>query len=87
MKGCENIQYTFIVGKCKIYLYELYKSETLKSFSNLFRSKPKLILYLTTIYVFCLSCSIKKSKTPAILSENNWNKPRSNRFQWCNLWR
>jgi hypothetical protein len=33
----------------------------------------------------CLSCNIKKSITPAKLSENSWNKRRSNNFQWCHL--
>jgi hypothetical protein len=31
----------------------------------------------------CLSCNIKKSKTQAKLSENNWNKRCSNCFEWC----
>ena len=50
-------------------------------------SKARTIL-IFFIYIFpenvrilCLSCNIKKSKTPAKLSANNWNKCRSNRFQ------
>jgi len=34
-----------------------------------------------------LSCNIKKFKTTAKLSENSWNKRRSNRFHWRHLWR
>jgi hypothetical protein len=57
---------------------------TLASISNLFRSECKLILYLTTV---CLSCNIKRSKTSAKLSENNRNMHRSDRIQWCHMWR
>ena len=56
---------------------------------SVFRHECKLIWYWTTMYrllIFCLSCNIKKSKTPAKLSENNWSKGHSNCFQWCHLW-
>ena len=35
------------------------------------------------VHILCLFCNIKNSKTPAILSENYWNKRCSNCFQWC----
>jgi hypothetical protein len=59
------------------------------SISRLFRNECKLIVYLTTMHVYCgiilwLSCNIKKSKTTAKLSENSWNKISSNRFQ-CSI--
>ena len=51
--------------------------------SSLFLSEWKLILYLTTMYVHCVYPAISKShKTTTKLSENNWNKPRSDRFNW-----
>jgi hypothetical protein len=33
------------------------------------------------VHILCLSCSIKRSKATAKLSENSWNKRRSKRFQ------
>ena len=39
------------------------------------------------IHILCLSCNIKKSKTSTTLFENSWSKRRSDRFQWCHLWR
>jgi hypothetical protein len=48
------------------------KSEQLVNCYCLFCSECKLILYLTKMYIlFCLSCDIKKSKTPVKLSENS----------------
>jgi len=45
-----------------IYLYELYKHvEMLTSFSDLFRSDCKLILFSTTMYVYCVYPTILKS--------------------------
>ena len=44
--------------------------------------------HIQRVPILCLSCNIKKSKkTTAKLSENNWNKRRSYRFQWCHMWR
>ena len=55
---------------------------------KLFSRECKWSSYFLTmcIYiVFILLCK-KISKTTAILSENSWNKCRSDRFQWCNVW-
>ena len=38
--------------------------EPLSSFSSLFRSKCKLILYLTTMYAYCVYHAIAKSSKP-----------------------
>ena len=54
----------YIVRKYKIYLYELYKqveSDSLAIFSSLFHSECKFILYLTTMYVYCVYTAISKS--------------------------
>ena len=58
------MQYTYIVGKHKIYFYELEKQverDSLTSFSSLFHSEYKLILYLTTMYIYCVYPAISKS--------------------------
>ena len=39
-------------------------------------------IFIDNVCILCLSCNIKNSKTPAKLSGNNWNKHRSNCFQW-----
>ena len=44
-------------------------------------------MFNDNVPILCLSCNVKKSKPTAKLSENSWNKLRSNRFQWCHLWR
>ena len=44
-----------------------------------------IFIFNDNVRILWLSCNIKKSKTTAKLSENNWNKRRSNRFQWCHL--
>ena len=50
----------------------------LVSFSNLFRSKWKLIIYVSTMYGYCVyPAKSKGSKTTAKLSENSWKKRRS----------
>ena len=52
-----NIQYTYIVGKYKIYLYELQKQAEQRAFGELFRpvsQRVQMILYLTTMYVYCV---------------------------------
>ena len=44
-------------------------------------------IFNDNVRIFYLSCNITKSKRPAKLSENNWNKRHSNRVQLCHLWR
>ena len=38
-------------------------------------------IFSDNVRLLCLSCKIKRSKTTAKLSKNNWNKRRSKRFQ------
>ena len=47
-----NIQYTYIVGKCKIYLYELQKQAAQRASGKLFRPVSQRVL--------CLSCNVGK---------------------------
>ena len=67
----------YIVGK---YIYNIYKSRILLNFfagalektrkrgSSLFHSECNLIIYLSTMYEYCVYPEIsKKSKTPAKL--------------------
>ena len=59
------MQYTYIVRKQIIYLCTSFrngqKSEPSTSFSSLFHSECKLIVYLTTMYVCCVYPAISKS--------------------------
>ena len=45
------------------------------------------LIFNDNVRILCLSCNVKKSKTTGKLSENSWNKRRSNLFQMCHLWR
>ena len=56
-------------------------SEPLASFSGLFRSEYKLILYLTTMYVFCVYPAMsKKSENLSDLNKKDRNKCHSSPF-------
>ena len=80
-------KYTIYVHCRKIYNLFVRALETGRKVS-LFRRECKLILYSTTMYLYCIHSSLSKSsKTTAKLSENSWNNHRSNRFQWRHLWR
>jgi len=64
------IQYTYIVGKYIIYLYELYKQVEKSAFwwaFTVFRSEWKLILYLLKMNIYCVYLATPKgSKQPLI---------------------
>ena len=56
--------YTYIVGKYIIFCMSFRNkltSEPLVRFSGLFRSECKLILYLKTLYIYCIYPAISKS--------------------------
>ena len=56
-------------------------TEPLASFSGLFRSEYKWILYLTTMYVFCVySAMSKKSENLSDLNKKDRNKRHSSPF-------
>jgi hypothetical protein len=80
----KNIQYTYIVGKYKIYLYKLrnrQNSKPLATFSCLFRSEYKWILYLPTMYVYCVYPAMsKKSENLSDLDKKYRNKRHSSPF-------
>ena len=57
------------------------KSEPLASFSGLFRSEYKCILYLTTMYVYCVYPAMsKKSENLSDLNKKDRNKRHSSPF-------
>ena len=56
-------------------------SEPLESFSGLFRSECKLILYLTKMYVYCVYPAMsKKSESLSDLNKKDRNKRHSSPF-------
>ena len=75
------IQYTYIFGKYKFICTSFrnrQNSEPLVSFSGLFRSEYKLILYLTTMYVYCVYPAMsKKSENLSDLDKKDRNKRHS----------
>jgi hypothetical protein len=74
-------QYPYIVWKYIIYLQ-------IGRQASLFRNECKLILYLTTMYVYCVYPAISKgSNQLQYWSENSWNKRRSKSFQRRHMWR
>jgi hypothetical protein len=86
----EYIWYMYIVRKYKIYLYKLYKQVEKWVFGDLFQPVSQRVqihfIFNNNVRILCLYCYIKKSTTNVKLSENIWNKRRSNRFQWRHLW-
>jgi hypothetical protein len=79
-----NIQYTCI--HCW-KMSNLFVQALETGISSRFRSECKLILYLTTMYIYCVFPAMSKSpKTTDKLLENSWNKRLSNGFQWCHPW-
>ena len=85
-----KIQYTYIVGKYKKkYLYKLQKQIEKRTFDEISSPVSRRVhincIFNDNVIILCLSCNIKKSKTTATLSENNWNKRRYNRVQWYQL--
>jgi hypothetical protein len=61
------------------------KGETLASFSYLFHRGEKLIVYLLTMYVYCVYLAMTKclKQLPNCLIRAN--NRLSNRFKWCPL--
>ena len=59
-----NIQYTYIVGKYKIYLYELQKQAEQRSFGDLFWPVSQRVqmnfIFSDNVRILCLSCNVKK---------------------------
>ena len=59
-----KIQYTYIVGKYKIYLYELQKQTEQRVFGELFRPVSQRVqmnfIFNDNVRILCLSCKVKK---------------------------
>ena len=58
------IQYTYIVGKYKIYLYELQKQAEQRAFGELFMPVSQRVqmnfIFDDNVRILCLSCNVKK---------------------------
>ena len=58
------IQYTYIVGKYKIYLYELQKQAEQRAFGELFMPVSQRVqinfIFNDNVRILCLSCNVKK---------------------------
>ena len=58
------IQYMYIVGKYKIYLYELQKQAEQRAFGELFRPVSQRVqmnfIFNDNVCILCLSCNVKK---------------------------
>jgi hypothetical protein len=73
-----NIQYTYIVGTS---FRNRQNSEPSASFSGLFRSEYKWILYWTTMYVYCVYPAMsKKKENKSDLNKKDRNKRHSSPF-------
>ena len=59
--GVSNIQYKYIVGKYKLYLYKLQKQVKMLAFFQTVSLRVQLILYLAIMYVNCVYPAISKS--------------------------
>ena len=60
----KHIQYIYIVGKYKIYLYELQKQAEQRAFGKLFRPVSQRVqmnfIFNDNVCILCLSCNVKK---------------------------
>ena len=58
------IQYTYIVGKYKIYLHELQKQAEQRAFRELFMPAQQRVqmnfIFNDNVRILCLSCNVKK---------------------------
>ena len=58
------IQYTYIVGKYKIYLHELQKQAEQRAFRELFMSVSQRVqmnfMFNDNVLILCLSCNVNK---------------------------
>ena len=58
------IQYTYIVGKYKMYLYELQKQAEQRALGELFRPVSQRLqmnfIFNDNVRILCLSCKVKK---------------------------
>ena len=75
------IQYTYIVGKYKIYLYELQKLAEQQAFGKLFRPVSQRVqmnfIFIDNVSILCLSCNVKKSENLSDLNKKARNKRHS----------
>ena len=59
-----NIQYTYVVGKYKIYLYELQKQAEQRALGELFMPVSQRVqmnfIFTDNVRILCLSCNVKK---------------------------
>ena len=59
-----NIQYTYIVGKYKINLYELQKQAEQRDFGEIFSAVSQRVqmnlIFNDNVRILCLSCNVKK---------------------------
>ena len=64
LQGLIHIQYTYIVGKYIIYLYELQKLAEQRAFGELFRPVSQRVqlnfIFNNNVRLLCLSCNVKK---------------------------
>ena len=72
-------QYTYIVGKYKIYLYELQKQVEKRNSRNIFWPISRRVqihfIFTNNVRILCLCCNVKRLKTStAKLPKNSRNK-------------
>ena len=78
------IQYTYIVGKYKIYLYELQKQAEQRAFGELFRPVSQRVqiyfIFNDNVRILCLSCNVKKVGKLVRFKQKDRNKRHSSPF-------
>ena len=74
----------YIVGKYKIYLYELQKQAEQRALGELFRSVSQRVqmdfIFNDNVRILCLSCNVKKSENLSDLNKKDRNKRHSSPF-------
>ena len=81
---CIYIQYTYIVGKYKIYLYELQKQAEQRAYGELFRPVSQRVqihfIFNDNVRILCLSCNVKKIGKLVRFKQKERNKHHSSPF-------
>jgi hypothetical protein len=68
------MQYTYIVGKYIICVYQVEKWVFCELFYHVSQRVQIKFIFNDNVRILCLSCNIKKYKRIAKLSENSWNE-------------
>jgi len=81
-----HTQYTYIIGKYKIYLKQVEKRAFWSAFLSWNKRLQMNFIFSDNVRILYLSCNVNEPKITAKLSKKSRNKHPLNCFWWCPLW-